>query len=187
MESNTSIKPGKLLVAEPFMMDPNFKRSVVLLCEHNDEQGSLGFVLNKPLKINVEDLLGDFPEFDSEVYFGGPVATDTIHYIHDKGDILDNSVKIHNGVYWGGDFEQLKFLIKTKLIKEANIRFFVGYSGWTEHQLFEELEIGSWILADMDSNYLFHHANENLWKQVMENKGSSFGVIAQISESHRLN
>ena len=72
---------GKVLLAEPFMMDSNFKRSVVLVCEH-EEEGSLGFILNKSLKMKINDLVSEFPDIESFVYYGGPVQTDTIHYIH---------------------------------------------------------------------------------------------------------
>lgn len=176
------IKSGNVLLAEPFMLDPNFKRSAVLLCEHNAE-GSLGFIMNKPLNMRVDELIADFPEFDSGVMFGGPVQTDTIHYIHNTGDLLEESVKITDGVFWGGDFEKLKFLITSQLIKPQNIRFFVGYSGWSEGQLIDEMNIGSWVVADMDANYLFRSKAKNLWKQVMYNKGNTYTVIAQMPET----
>ena len=122
---------GKVLLAEPFMRDSNFKRAVVLMCENNEE-GSLGFVLNKPLEdTKIDRLVPEFPEFDANVYFGGPVQTDTIHYVHNVGELLDDSVKITEGVYWGGDFEKLKFLISSGLVKPHNIRFFIGYTGWS--------------------------------------------------------
>ncbi|MBL7792479.1 MAG: YqgE/AlgH family protein, partial [Saprospiraceae bacterium] len=127
------VKNGSLLIAEPFMLDPNFKRAAVLLCEHSPE-GSIGFILNKPLGMRIDELIEDFPEFDSEVFFGGPVQTDTIHYIHCVGDLLEESVKLTDGVYWGGDFEKLKFLISSQLILPQDIRFFLGYSGWSEGQ-----------------------------------------------------
>ena len=73
------VASGKVLLAEPFMLDPNFKRSAVLLCEHSEE-GSVGFIMNKPLNMRIDELIDGFPEFDSEVFFGGPVQTDTIHY-----------------------------------------------------------------------------------------------------------
>lgn len=184
---NKEIKAGQLLLAEPFMLDPNFKRSVVLLCEHEHERGSLGFILNKPLNMEITELIADFPEFTSEVFFGGPVATDTIHYLHTAGDLLEDSVEIYKGVYWGGSFEKLKFLIESKLVKNTDIRFYVGYSGWSELQLSEELALGSWVIADMDSNYMFRNSDQELWKLVMSNKGNSYEVIAQMNESHRLN
>lgn len=187
MNVDSSIISGQLLLAEPFMLDPNFKRSVILLCEHVNDRGSLGFILNKPLRMQVEDLIGDFPEFEGEAYYGGPVATDTIHYVHNAGDLLEDSVEVVKGIYWGGDFEKLKFLIRSKLITEKDIRFFVGYSGWSEGQLQEEMEFGSWVIADMDPNYLFYPKDKNLWQKVMEDKGENYSVIGQLPESHRLN
>jgi putative transcriptional regulator len=176
------VKRGKILLAEPFMLDTNFRRSVVLLCEHQDEDGTVGFILNKALEMNVSDLIADFPDFEADVYFGGPVQTDTIHYIHNAGDLLEDSHKVAKGVYWGGDFEKLKFLISSGLIQASNIRFFVGYSGWSSGQLQEEMQYGSWVLADMHPNYLFKAEPGVLWKQIMENKGNTFSVIAQMPE-----
>ena len=76
------VEKGTVLLAEPFMLDPNFKRSVVLVCEHDDKEGTVGFVMNKPLHMQVNELITDFPDIEAPVYFGGPVATDTIHYVH---------------------------------------------------------------------------------------------------------
>lgn len=171
-----------VLLAQPFMLDPHFKRSSVLLCEHNDE-GSLGFIMNKPIDLTVDRLVGDFPEFDSQVFYGGPVATDTLHYVHNVGDLLEDSIKVSSGVYWGGNFDKLKFLIESELIKPNNIRFFVGYSGWSEGQLIEEMEYGSWVVAEMHANYLFKASSKRLWNKIMNNKGDTFSVIAQLPEN----
>ena len=177
--TKVSIKNGKVLLAEPFLLDPNFKRTAILLCEHN-EDGSVGFILNKKLDMRVDDLIADFPEFNAYVYFGGPVQTDTIHYIHNVGDLLEDSRQISHGVWWGGSFEKLKLLIPSQLITPANIRFFVGYSGSSEGQLMEEMGIGSWLVADMDANYLFKTKPDKLWQQIMSNKGNNYAVIATM-------
>ncbi len=177
-----AISKGKVLIAEPFMIDPNFKRSVVLMCEH-EEEGSLGFILNKSLDMKINELIADFPKFNSLVYYGGPVQTDTIHYIHNVGDVLDESMKVMNGVYWGGNFEKLKSLIKSDLIKPQNIRFFVGYSGWSHGQLKDEMELGSWVTDNMDANYLFKVKPQVLWQKVLQNKGNAYSVIAQMPDS----
>ena len=168
------------------MIDPNFKRAVLLLCEHHKE-GSVGFILNKAIDMKINELIADFPEFESEVYFGGPVQTDTIHYLHNLGDLLEDSQKIADGVYWGGDFEKLKFLISSKLVKPENIRFFVGYSGWSGGQLKEELKYGSWVAAEMHANYLFKQKQNDLWSEVMDNKGNAYSVIAQLPDSYSWN
>jgi len=180
------LEKGKLLLAEPFAEDAHFVRSAVLLCEHN-EKGSLGFILNKPVDIEIESLFTEFPDFDAHVLYGGPVATNTLQYIHNVGDLLEGSLEIIPGLYWGGDFEKLKFLIESKLILSDNIKFFLGYSGWSEGQLEEEMNKGSWIISDMDANYAFKNKSLALWKTILENKGDNFTVIAQIPEFTSLN
>ncbi len=181
------VKQSKVLLAEPFMLDPNFKRAVVLLCDHSKKEGSIGFILNKPLKMKIDELVEEFPEFDAEVHYGGPVSTDTIHYIHNIGDLLEDSVEVGRGVFWGGDFDKLKFLIESKLVHPKNVKFFVGYSGWTIGQLKNEMKIGSWVMADMDPNYVFKSPPVKLWKEIMINKGNVYSVIAQMPEEHNLN
>ncbi|MEL6969862.1 MAG: YqgE/AlgH family protein [Bacteroidota bacterium] len=178
----STVESGKILLAEPFMLDPNFKRSAVLLCDHSKDDGSVGFILNKPLQTKIDELIDEFPSFDSEVFFGGPVQMDTVHYLHNVGDLLEESIEVCRGVFWGGDFEKLKFLVAQELIKPHQIRFFVGYSGWSEGQLTDELNYGSWVLANMDANYVFKSEPETLWQSIMENKGSTYSVIAQMPE-----
>lgn len=181
------VKTGKLLLAEPFMLDPNFRRSAVMVCEHNDQEGTVGFILNKPLKVPVADLIAEMPDIESPVFFGGPVATDSIHFLHNVGDLLEESVEVLKGVYWGGNFDKLKFLIQSRLILPHNIRFFVGYSGWSAGQLTEELEYHSWIISEMDPNYLFKSKPGALWRQAMHNLGTTYSVIAQMPDQHVLN
>lgn len=172
---------GSVLLAEPFMMDPNFRRAAVVLCEH-DAEGTVGFIMNKPLDIQIEDLIVNFPDFDTDLYYGGPVATDTIHYIHNVGDLLEESIKVCRGIYWGGDFDKLKFLIDSKLIQPDNIRFYVGYSGWSSGQLDQELESGSWLVANMHSNFLFKDEASTLWEGILTRMPDPYSVIAQIPD-----
>ena len=181
MKTEQIIQTGKLLLAEPFMLDPNFKRSVVLLCDHHEE-GTVGFILNKSVKMQINELLSDFPEFESEVYFGGPVQTDNIHYIHNVGDKLEESLPVQDGVYWGGDFDQLKFLVDTNQIDSTNIKFFVGYSGWSSGQLDQEMAIGSWILGDSKSDYIFNGIIDDLWSHVLQDKGDVYSVISTMPD-----
>lgn len=178
----STVESGKILLAEPFMLDPNFKRSAVLLCDHSKEDGSVGFILNKPLQTKIDELIEEFPEFDADVFFGGPVQMDTVHYLHNVGNLLEESIEVSRGVYWGGDFEKLKFLVAQDMIKSNQIRFFVGYSGWSEGQLADELSYGSWVVANMDANYVFKSEPDTLWQSIMNNKGNTYSVIAQMPE-----
>lgn len=185
--ADSKLDTGTILLSEPFMLDPNFKRSAVLITEYQGPKGTVGFILNKPLKMKIESLIASFPDFDSEVFFGGPVATDTIHFVHNVGDLIDDSVKIARGVFWGGDFEKLKILAEQKLIKPNNIKFFVGYSGWSPGQLEEEMSTGSWVLAESDPNYVFKSKPTDLWKAIMSRKGDAYGVIGQMPENPNYN
>jgi putative transcriptional regulator len=182
MTTHTTIRSGQVLIAEPFMLDPYFRRAVVLLCEHHAE-GSIGFILNKSTDIAIHDLLEDFPEFEGgQIYYGGPVSTDMLHFIHRKGDLLPDSTQVARGVWWGGDFDELKTLINHGLIDKDDVRFFVGYSGWSGGQLNEEMEIGSWVTADMHANYAFKMPYNKLWREAMYNKGDVYQVLADIPE-----
>lgn len=181
MCTNSKVKSGQILLAEPFMQDPYFRRGVILLCEHNDH-GSLGFILNKSIDMGLNELMSDFPPINTEVFYGGPVQTDTLHYVHNVGDLLEDSVQVADGIWWGGDFEKLKFLIQSELILPRNIRFFVGYSGWSGGQLEEELETGSWVVTDANTNYIFKAPYQRLWSQAMAHKGNTYEVIAELPE-----
>ncbi len=181
--NSVDVTKGKVLLAEPFMVDTNFKRTAVLLCDHSKKDGTVGFILNRQYKAKVGDLVPELEDFDSPLYLGGPVQRDTLHYIHNVGDLLEESQEVGEGVYWGGNFEKLIFLINNKVIKTENIRFFLGYSGWSAEQLKEEFELGSWVTADLDHNYVFGNRKiGKLWAQIMENKGDTFSVIAQLPD-----
>lgn len=157
-------------------MDPNFRRGVILLCDHQRD-GSFGFILNKPINMNINELISSFPDFESEVYYGGPVQTDTIHYLHTRGDLLPNSVKVLSGVYWGGDFEQLKELVQRGEIRSDDIRFYVGYTGWSADQLHDEQENASWMTVMGHQDWIFG-TNPQLWREVLQEQGGTYSIIA---------
>ena len=147
---STFPKKGHLLIAEPSILgDVSFNRSVVLLAEHNDE-GSIGFILNKPLNYTINDLLPEI-EASFKIYNGGPVEQDNLYFIHNIPEIIPNSVEISNGIYWGGDFETTKQLINEGKITKNHIRFFLGYSGWSVNQLEMEMQENAWIVTENTS------------------------------------
>jgi len=143
-------KMGKFLISEPFLPDPNFSRSVIFLTEHNDE-GSVGFVLNRELDIPITEAIDDFPEFDGPLYVGGPVDNTSLFYLHTLGEKISGSHHIIDNLYWGGEFDDLKALLKSREATPAKVRFFTGYSGWEETQLDKEMRQRSWIVADATS------------------------------------
>ena len=168
------------------MTDAHFRRAVILITEH-DDQGTIGFILNKPIDIKIHSVLSNFPTFNSQLSYGGPVGQDTVHYIHNIGELLPGSESIMDGLFWTGDFDKLKQLIKDKAILEENILFFIGYSGWSVGQLEEELEEGSWIVVDASAQQILHGNYETMWKDVLSPLGDTFDIISEIPDSEIYN
>ncbi len=178
---------GKVLISEPFLMDPNFKRSIVLLGEHNEE-GSVGFILNKPTNLKLNQVLEeDFPEFDAPVFFGGPVQINTLQFIHRAGDIIDGGTQILDGLYWGGSYEVLRLLIEAKQVDPSDFRFFIGYSGWNPGQLEAELKINSWIVTSTTTENVFSNEPDKLWGDVLKKMGKKFAILASFPEDPSVN
>ena len=182
------IKPekGRLLISEPFLPDPNFERTIILLCENNEE-GSFGFVLNKPSLANVSDVMDDIKDYNTPAMVGGPVQQDTLHYLHRQKGIED-AVEILDGVFWGGSFERVLFLLETKQLAHKDIRFFLGYSGWSPGQLDEELKQDSWIVSDQATEELiFDTEPEGMWKKTLKIMGGRFSIYSNYPKDPRLN
>jgi putative transcriptional regulator len=177
---------GTLLVSEPFLADNTFKRSVILLSEH-DDSGTLGFILNKPTEVKVHDALEDFPEFDSNLFFGGPVETDSLFYIHTLGLQLSGSREIASGIFWGGSFEQLKQMIAAGKVRPNQIRFYAGYSGWDPKQLDHELEEHSWMVSGCSKQFTFYDDPKCLWSQVLKSMGTEYAILANFPEDPNWN
>jgi putative transcriptional regulator len=184
--ANEEPSKGKILISEPFLNDPNFKRTIILLSEHS-EDGSVGFILNKPTQFKVNQLVEDFPDFDAPVFFGGPVQVDTLQFIHRAGDILEDSTEILPGLYWGGSFEILRLLIEAKQVKPGDFRFFIGYSGWAEGQLGEELKINSWIVTSTTTENIFSDEPDKLWTEILRKMGKKFAILASFPENPSVN
>ena len=185
--NNKTPKKGDLLISEPFLPDPNFERTVIYICEHNEE-GSFGFVLNRPSELKFDDIIAEVDAFAETMYIGGPVQHDTLHFIHRASDIIDDGVIIKENLCWGGNFEQLKTLINTKQINEKNFRFFIGYSGWGAGQLQEELDANSWIvLPNATEKQIFDIPPEQLWRTILKDMGGRFKMYSNYPSDPRLN
>lgn len=176
---------GRVLVAEPFLQDTYFKRSLVLLTEYTPD-GSIGFVLNKTLDVAINEVIEDFPEFNATVGIGGPVSTNTIHYLHTLGDIIPNSEHVFGNIYWGGEFEVIKEMIAAKEIHPSQIRFFLGYSGWQSGQLENELKSNSWLVTEVKPNDIMVY-NTNIWKETMITLGEKYKIWSNFPENPGLN
>ncbi|MBB2144738.1 YqgE/AlgH family protein [Pedobacter sp. LMG 31464] len=187
MLSRTEPSAGKLLISEPFLSDPNFKRSVILLAEH-EEEGTLGFILNQPSSLLLKDLVPDLWQADYPIFIGGPVEVDTIHFIHRCYDKLNSGEEIANGIYWGGNFETLKILVNNNSISENEVKFFLGYSGWGKEQLTEEINTNTWIVSGKyHQDIVFSHNEEELWREVIVNLGPKYAHVSNFPSDPSLN
>ena len=178
---------GDVLLSEPFMDDPYFGRKVVLLCEHNDE-GSFGFVLNNYVDVSLNEVMDDLPAVASRISVGGPVRNSNLYYIHTREDIPE-SVPVVDGVFMGGDFEVIKELIQSNRIDASQIRFFIGYSGWSPAQLNEEIQSRSWFVSRAAQLDIMRtdEDNESYWKRLITDMGDGFEHIANAPSDPSLN
>lgn len=184
--NNLKPKVGDILLSEPFLNDPFFGRKAVLLCENNDG-GSFGLVLNNYIDINAEDLLEGFPAIDNRISIGGPVNRTNLFYLHGCSEIKGSQL-VMDGIYLGGDFEELKTQIN-KGLTSKKYRFFIGYSGWSPGQLDEEIKSRSWFVTTASSDKVMDTSDENeeVWKKLIQKMGEGFNHIASAPVDPSLN
>lgn len=171
---------GKLLISDPFLDEDYFRRSVVYLCEHTAE-GSFGFVINNFISINLSELDESFPNIETQISLGGPVEINSLYFVHNLGDQIENSVQVSQGIYIGGDFKQLSAYIKETPALINNVRFFIGYAGWKGNQLNDELSTNSWIVSELKTPLsLFESKSKQSWKKYMYDLGGKFRIMSKF-------
>lgn len=182
-----NITPGSLLYADPLLHDAFFGRAVILVASH-DEQGSVGFIVNKKLEVTLNDILPEPVAFDCDVYYGGPVSNDTLYFVHSIGDQVPDSIPIGKKIFWGGDFSVVAGLIETHQVDASQVKFFIGYSGWGEGQLDKELRTKSWIVGNESSKFVFDVDSCNeAWKTKMNKMGNKYSVWANFPQNPSMN
>jgi len=177
---------GRILISEPFMMDSNFKRSVIFLCEHN-EDGTFGFVVNNDLDINLTDLVEGIENTEFKVSFGGPVNSNNLYYLHTLNELIEDCHQVNSELYTGGDFDQIKNLINSGIITTNDIRFFLGYSGWEPGQLDSEIQLNSWLVGEITSKEILSNPTKKLWNNTLEKMGGKFKILSNFPEDPSLN
>ncbi|GAB3832954.1 YqgE/AlgH family protein [Hymenobacter jeollabukensis] len=187
----TNLRSGSLLISQPFLGDPNFERSVVLLCRHDEEDGTFGLMLNRPTTVRLGDAMSlpggdEHPAATLPLHVGGPVQPDTLHYLHQRPD-LPGAEPLAEDVYWGGDFEMLLGLIAAGELTENNLRLYVGYSGWTAGQLAGEVQEKTWIVHPNAAGKVFTLTTDAFWQAILREKGGRYRVLSNYPLDPRLN
>ena len=185
-QSGIPIGSGKLLIAEPFLDDPNFARTVILLCEHSDEEGTVGFSLNRPTEHTLGDLLPELNTPLLPVFQGGPVKLDTLHMLH-RTPLAFGGTEIAEGVYWGGSYDALQECVSHNSYQPMDMRLFVGYSGWAAGQLQKEIEEGSWLVANVTPELIFETDPDALWRKAIDSLGTEFSYLKNMPINPQLN
>lgn len=178
--NNNKPENGSLLISEPFIADDHFSRSVIYLCDHNDK-GSFGFVLNKYIDVAINDIIPEVDEKLIKVSIGGPVDKNNLFYIHRLNERIPDGQLIKDNVYIGGKFSEVNTLITSEPEQIKDIRFFIGYSGWSPGQLEQEIKENSWIVINGDnSDIVFNTSIEKLWKSLLKDQGGRFELMADF-------
>ena len=179
LDHQPSPSRGAMIVAKPTVEDYCFKRSVALLVDHDNEEGSMGVIINKPTRFTLNEVLPDLEIASSvQLFLGGPVGTNQLFFIHSLGDkAIQGSVQVAPGVYFGGDFEMIKMILGSSHDINGKIKFMVGYCGWTAGQLNQEVNRHDWaVLKDRASQLTFSEHDDEIWSK----------AVALFGEQYRL-
>lgn len=176
---------GAILISHPFLKDPHFKRTVVIICEHN-AKGSFGFVVNKLLKHEGKCTTINYSD-NFLLHLGGPVEKDTLHFLHTRPDVIGGGRHLWDGIYWGGNYEEAMEAITLQSVMPSELKFFLGYSGWGSGQLQQECEADTWMVDVAMRKIIFHEPVEDIWKKSLEAMGDEYEQMANYPIDPRLN
>lgn len=185
MKQVTTLKAGILLLAEPFMQDPNFARTAILLCEYS-EKGAFGLILNQAFPLSLSQILDYKGNFNAPVRIGGPCERDSLHFVHRYADLPD-AIPLIDDLFWGGDYALLKDLISGNEIDAADFLFFIGYAGWTEGQLDEEFKEGDWVAIECNAAWLMQTDVSQFWANSLKSLGGESAQLANYPKHPKLN
>ena len=176
---NQKFKKGYLLIANPVLPDPNFSRTVILLCNHNDG-GSFGLVINRVADFSLGEILADseynIPEAQ-KIFLGGPVAPEQGFFLCRSQKELEEMEPICPGVYLGMNWESSKSVARQVVDPEKNIRFYLGYSGWASGQLASEMEQKSWLTREANESLVFSEKEGNIWSNGVRSLGKEYEYL----------
>ncbi|MCK9638606.1 MAG: YqgE/AlgH family protein [Prolixibacteraceae bacterium] len=185
IESKLKPRQGRVLIAEPFLPGDYFSRSTVLLVQCSEE-GDVGFILNKPTDLLVKDLFKGFPDFDANAFLGGPVSNDKLFFLHTLGDKIPDSLQVSGDLFWSGNFDHLTSLISAGLVEEEEVRFFLGYAGWSAGQLAAEIADHSWVVIEPTIETILS-SDENFWNDSVQSIGGNALLWQNFPENPELN
>jgi len=187
MDAPIPLQDHCLLVADPFLQDDHFTRTVIFLLSHVEQAGSFGLILNRPSPYRLHELVDRITRNDIVVMEGGPVGSDTLHFIHRCPTLIPDGQAISGNLFWGGDFEAVQTTLEKNQLSPTDIRFFLGYSGWGAGQLLREMEEKTWLTASLQESLLFDVSGDVLWKETVRTLGPAFRDLLHYPLDPQLN
>ena len=178
---NKNYEKGSLLIANPVLPDPNFSRTVILLCNH-DEQGSFGLVINRSTQLKAPDLflnINILKSYNEKIYLGGPVSQSMVFFLCRSPSAAGKLDEVCSGVYLGSNLETLESLYASLENPEQDIRFYLGYSGWSGGQLAEEMEQNSWLVQKANEQFIFLDSESLIWPQAVNSLGEKYQYLTK--------
>jgi putative transcriptional regulator len=176
---------GQLLLASPALMDPNFRRAVILVGVHSEE-GAMGVVLNRPSEVTVGEAVPQLEQTVAErepVYVGGPVQPSSIVFLAEFLDPTPAGLLVVGRIGFPAPDAGIEELAEAT----ARRRVFAGYAGWGEGQLDAELDQGDWIAHSAIPDDVFCDEPEDLWSSVLTRMGGSYALIARMPADPSVN
>lgn len=186
-----SIDPeaGQMLIAGPMIGDINFSRTAVIILDRTEKEGHLGLVMNRRTDATLDMCLDNWPGSENiSLYIGGPVELDRMFILHKLGAVIDDSFEIAPGLFTGGKSGQLKDYIASGAQTEGLIRFFMGYSGWTEEQLSAEILDHTWAVnINPDIKTVLIGSGQEYWRREVIALGPEYRSWLNIPGHPQLN
>ena len=178
---NKNYEKGSLLIANPVLPDPNFSRTVILLCDHDDD-GSFGLVINRSTQLKAPDLflnINILKSYNEKIYLGGPVSQSMVFFLCRSPSAAGKLDEVCSGVYLGSNLETLESLYSSLENPEQDIRFYLGYSGWSGGQLAEEMEQNSWLVQRANEQFIFLDSESLIWPKAVNSLGKKYQYLTK--------
>jgi len=187
MKQELKIQKGNVLIGKPNILgDSTFNRAVILIVDYNND-GVVGFIINKPTTENLNELIPEI-EKDFKIFDGGPVEKDKLYFIHSRPDLITGGINISDNLFWGGNYKNVISLINSSKIKVNEIKFFLGYSGWADIQLREEIKNQVWLLQEkIDPEELINCDKPSFWNEKVKSIGGEFLIWSNAPDNFNYN
>lgn len=181
-----NVERGSLLVSYPFLEDDYFYRSVICMIEHNEE-GSFGLIINKKMPYKIGEAVPILSHLSNHIYMGGPVDTQSLFFLHPYKDLKD-TMFVCEGVYMNGDLNELKDMIELDFARGEDVRFYLGYAGWSVGQLQDEIKEKSWLISSPNPSLIYEEGSDDLtWRKAIESLGEEYKDIAKFPRDPQMN